>query len=167
MDWMLLSALAIAAFGTVGLLQKLNTALMDPTAILFWVIVGLCAGSLPLLAWSDATAARQAGPGLWLLGLASGASNALGSWLLFRALRRGAPASIAIPLTALYPLVTIALALAFLGEALNVRQWAGALLAIGGGALMSLERTADADAPEATRHDAEAARHEPGDVRRG
>jgi transporter family protein len=149
---MLLSLLAIAAFGTVGLLQKLNAALMDPTAILFWVIVGLCAGSLPLLGWTGAAPALHAGGGILLLGLASGASNALGSWLLFRALRRGAPAAIAIPLTALYPLVTIALALAFLGEQLSTRQWLGALLAIGGGALMSLERPAVAPAAGTAGH---------------
>lgn len=152
MGWTLLSLLAIAAFGAVGLLQKLNTALMGPSAILFWVIIGLCAGSLPLLAWLDASPMHGAGNLAIMLGLACGATNALGSWLLFRSLRHGAPASIAIPLTALYPLVTIALALSLLGESLTARQWAGALLAVAGGALMSLDRHAPPSGAGTTNH---------------
>ena len=59
--------------------------------------------------------------------------------LTIRALRNGAAASIVIPFTALYPLITVLLAFVFLGETLTLRQCFGAVLAIGGGALLSYE----------------------------
>jgi len=92
-------------------------------------------------AWVDQCA--MGGPalsgGIIAAGLLSGLSNALGSWCLFRALKNGAAASIVIPFTALYPLITVLLAFLFLGETLNLRQCLGAVLAIGGGALLSYE----------------------------
>ena len=74
-----------------------------------------------------------------LIGLLGGAANGLGSWALFEALERGAKASVAVPLTALYPLVTIVLARIFLAETLTFRQWVGIALAIAGGAMLSYE----------------------------
>ena len=68
-----------------------------------------------------------------LIGLLGGAANGLGSWALFEALERVAKASVAVPLTALYPLVTIVLARIFLAETLTLRQWAGIALAVAGG----------------------------------
>jgi transporter family protein len=58
---------------------------------------------------------------------------------LFVALERGGKASIVVPLVALYPLLTVLLALVFLGEQLGGRQWLGVLLAIVAGVLLSQE----------------------------
>jgi transporter family protein len=65
--------------------------------------------------------------------------NGLGSWFLFAALERGAKATVAIPLTALYPLVTVVLAVTFLGETLTPKQWGGLALAIVAAGLLSYE----------------------------
>ncbi|MFX8000797.1 EamA family transporter, partial [Acinetobacter baumannii] len=67
---------------------------------------------------------------LLILGVGAGATNAAGTWCLFRALERGAPAALAIPLTALYPLITVALAVIVLHEAVTAREVVGAVLAI-------------------------------------
>src|SRR3977135_2738011 len=139
MNWLALAAIAIVAWGAVGLLQKISSNLLDPTALVFWVIIGLVVGSMPLVAWIPADTPLALSGGIIVAGLLSGLTNALGSWCLFRALKNGAAASIVIPFTALYPLITVLLAFVFLGETLSLRQSLGAVLAIGGGALLSYE----------------------------
>ncbi len=138
-SWLALAGIAIMAWGAVGFLQKISATLLHPSVLLLWVIVGLLLGSVALLAWLPAVRPTMSAS-ILILGLACGLTNAVGSWCLFKALDRGAPASLAIPLTALYPLMTVALAVGFLHEATSPRQWAGIVLAILGGALLSFER---------------------------
>jgi transporter family protein len=141
MNWVMLAGVAIVCWGVVGLLQKLSSSLLHPSVLLFWVVLGLLLGSVPLLLLRSGSAAALSLP-ILALGLSCGMTNALGSWCLFRALERSAPAAIAIPFTALYPLVTILMSLFFLHESLGMQQVLGALLAVGGGALISIERPA-------------------------
>ena len=54
----------------------------------------------------------------------------MGNIAFFQALTNGQKASIVVPLTALYPAVTVLLALVFLGEKLNRYQWLGLAMAI-------------------------------------
>jgi transporter family protein len=75
-----------------------------------------------------------------LLGVIAGTINGLGTWFLFAAFEQGAKASLAIPLTALYPLVTLGLAFIFLSERLTLTEWVGVLLALSGGAMLSYEK---------------------------
>src|SRR5207245_7656872 len=82
-----------------------------------------------------------------LVGLIAGAVNGLGNWAVFACLEKGAKASVAIPLTALYPLCTVALATVFLKEHSTGLQWIGIALAVSGGAMLSYER-APAAAPK-------------------
>jgi len=49
---------------------------------------------------------------------------------------------VAVPLTALYPLLTVLLAISLLDEALTARQWLGVGLAVVAGSMLSYE-TAD------------------------
>jgi transporter family protein len=139
MNWVMLAGVAIVCWGVVGLLQKLSSSLLHPSALLFWVVLGLLLGSAPLLLFHSSSATALNLP-ILVLGLTCGITNALGAWCLFRALERGAPAALAIPFTALYPLITILMSLVFLHESLGMQQVLGALLAVGGGALLSIER---------------------------
>jgi transporter family protein len=140
-DWFYYACVATLCWGVVGLLQKLGTNRISSRSLLVWLIVGFVA-LLPLL-WRDAALTRMSWRVL-LIGLLGGAANGLGSWALFEALERGAKASVAVPLTALYPLVTIMLARIFLAETLTFRQWIGIALAVAGGAMLSYE-TNDAE----------------------
>ncbi|WP_373694141.1 EamA family transporter [Edaphobacter paludis] len=54
--------------------------------------------------------------------LLSGVLNALGAWALFAALKSGGKASIVVPVTALYPLVVIALVPFILKESITTFQ---------------------------------------------
>jgi len=71
--------------------------------------------------------------------IAGGALNGLGAWTTFRALESGGKASVVTSLVSLYPLLTIVLAVIFLGERLTVTQSTGAVLAIAAAILLSLE----------------------------
>jgi transporter family protein len=134
--WVFYACVATLCWGVVGLLQKLGTNRVSSRSLLVWLVVGFAA-MLPAL-WRDGDITGLSWRVL-LIGLLGGAANGLGSWALFEALERGAKASVAVPLTALYPLVTIVLARIFLAETLTFRQWAGIALAIAGGAMLSYE----------------------------
>jgi bacterial/archaeal transporter family protein len=135
-SWVLYACVAALCWGLVGLLQKLGTNRISSRSLLVWLIVGFAA-LLPLL-WRDGELNGLSWRVL-LIGALGGAANGFGSWALFEALERGAEASVAVPLTALYPLVTIVLARIFLAETLSFRQWIGIALAVAGGAMLSYE----------------------------
>ena len=114
----------------------MGTNRVSSRSLLVWLVVGFAVMLPPL--WNDGDITGLS----WrvsLIGLLGGAANGLGSWALFEALERGAKASVAVPLTALYPLVTIVLARIFLAETLTFRQWVGIALAVAGGAMLSYE----------------------------
>jgi transporter family protein len=130
------SLLAIVLWGTVGLLQKLGTNRISAPSLLVWVTVGFVI-LLPFFM-------RE--PNLWVMskrgvfiGTLAGVLNGMGAWFLFASLETGAKASVAVPLTALYPLVTVLLATVFLAETLTGLQWVGVLLALLSGAMLSYE----------------------------
>ena len=66
---------------------------------------------------------------------------------LFAAFERGAKASVAIPLAALYPLFTVVLAYLALRERLGVWEWIGVFCALCGGAMLSYETEPEIAAP--------------------
>ncbi len=135
-DWLSYSLLAIVLWGIVGLLQKLGTNRISAHSLLIWLTVGY----LVLMPWFLQTADPfTLGIREVILGVVAGTTNGMGSWFLFASLGLGAKASVAIPLTALYPLLTILLAVVFLAESLTSLQWVGILLALVGGAMLSYE----------------------------
>jgi bacterial/archaeal transporter family protein len=135
-SWMYYSFLVIILWGIVGLFQKLGTNRASPLSLVIWLTVGyglllpwlLPDSNLLGLTWGD-----------FLIGVLGGITNGLGVWALFASLETGAKASVAVPLTALNPVITIMLALAFLGERLTRLQWIGISLAILAGVLISCE----------------------------
>lgn len=135
-SWLILALLAAFLWGIVGILQKLGSTRLNAASLLIWVAAGYVA-ALPCF-WRGA-GLLSLSPRALLLGVAAGTVNGLGTWFLFAAFEKGAKASVAIPLTALYPLVTLGLAFFFLGERLTLLEWAGVLLALSGGALLSYE----------------------------
>lgn len=134
--WIYYAVIAIVLWGVVGLLQKLGTNRVSAHSLLVWLTVGF----VLMLPWFM----RQPGllsiaPRDIVVGVIAGFVNGLGSWFLFAALEVGAKASVAVPLTALYPLVTVIFATVFLAERLNPLQWLGVVLALIGGAMLSYE----------------------------
>jgi len=130
------SFLAIVLWGFVGLFQKLGTNRISTRPLLIWFTVGL----LLMLPWFMgggnlfSLGARED-----LIGILAGITNGMGAWFLFASLEAGAKASVAVPLTALYPLLTILFATVFLAETLTSLQWIGILLALASGVMLSYE----------------------------
>jgi transporter family protein len=143
--WLVYSLLVIVLWGIVGLLQKLGTNRISANSLLIWLMVGY----ILLLPWllsttrlSDLTL-RDA-----IIGTLAGITNGLGAWYLFASLESGAKASVAIPLTALNPLLTILLAMIFLSERLTALQWLGIMIALIAGAMISYETSETGNNPK-------------------
>ena len=134
--WVLYSTVVIVLWGTVGVLQKLGTNHISSSSLLIWLQVGY----LTLVPWlfHRSEYAHLSLPDL-MIGVSAGLVNGLGAWCLFDSLERGAKASIAVPLSALSPMLTALLAVMFLGERLKPLQWVGSILAIVAGAMLSYE----------------------------
>lgn len=137
--WIFYSCLVIVLWGIVGLFQKLATNRVGANSLMVWLSIGyvllvpilLLHGGMSGLNWRTV-----------VVGVLAGLTNGLGAWYLFASLEAGAKASIAVPLTALNPLLTVILALAFLGERLTLIQWGGITAAIIAGVMISYEKEA-------------------------
>jgi transporter family protein len=135
-DWLILCLAAMVLWGIVGLLQKVTTNRISADAVLIWDRIGYVV-ILPLLVIH--THLHNLGPKDIIIGTLDGITNSLGALFLYMSLASGAKASIAVPLTALYPLLTVLLAVALLGEKVSPLHWAGIILAVVAAILMSLE----------------------------
>jgi uncharacterized membrane protein len=136
MHWMVYAIVAIVLWGVNGLFMKLGTNRVSARSMVIWVTVGF----VVLLPWMwKLTTLTGLSRNVMIVGLIAGAVNGLGNWAVFACLEKGAKASVAIPLTALYPLCTVALATIFLKERPTALQWLGIALAVAAGAMLSYE----------------------------
>jgi uncharacterized membrane protein len=136
MHWMAYASFAIVLWGVCGLFMKLGTNCVSARSMVIWVTVGFVA-LLPFM-WTF-TSLSGLGVVVISVGMLAGLVNGLGNWAVFASLESGAKASVAIPLTALYPLFTVTLATFFLKERPTALQWFGIALALAGGAMLSYE----------------------------
>jgi transporter family protein len=134
--WLGYALIAMFLWGIVGLLQKLGTNAASARELIVWLMIGFLI-LVPFI-W-PAARMHDLGWRITAIGLAGGLVNGLGSWELFQCLKKGAKASVAIPLTALYPLLTAVLAIVFLKERLSATEWIGVALAIAAGGMLSYE----------------------------
>jgi len=136
--WMFYALVAVLLYGLTGLLQKMSTNHISASASVVWCTVGY----LMLLPYLLATSGPLKAKFVYLLvAFLVGVTSQLGTWFLFASLERGAKASVAVPLTALYPVLTIVFALIFLSERMTALQWLGIVLALNAGAMMSYEKS--------------------------
>ena len=136
MSWLAASLLTILLWGVVGLLQKVGSNHSTSNSLMLWTTAGYIL-LLPFLFFDSHLLSLSIRA--IVAGIACGFTNGLGAWSLYTALERGARASVAIPLTALNPLLTLILARVVLGERLTPTQTAGVALALVAGVLLSYE----------------------------
>ena len=134
--WLAYAVIAIVLWGIVGLLQKLGTNNASAAELMVWLMIGFVV-MVPFLFLK--TGITGLSVRTISIGVIGGLANGLGSWELFRCLEKGAKASVAIPLTALYPLLTAVLAILLLKERLTALEWIGVALALIAGGLLSYE----------------------------
>ena len=145
MHWMVYASVAIVLWGINGLFMKLGTNRVSARSMVIWVTTGFLL-LVPFL-WK-ATTLSGLSTTVIFVGLIAGTVNGLGNWAVFASLESGAKASVAIPLTALYPLFTVTLATFFLKERPTALQWFGIALALAGGAMLSYEPAVNATKKE-------------------
>ena len=125
--WFWFTVVTLISWGIVGVLQKLSTNYISAESSLIWLVVGF--GVLEPFFYPGAAVLHYSAWNLfWALG--SGALNALGAWALFIALKKGGKASIVSPITALYPLVVIAMVPFIIHEAISPLQIVGVISAL-------------------------------------
>jgi bacterial/archaeal transporter family protein len=136
--WFFYSLLTILAWGAWAVVSKIASGGVDAYTNQFYFSIGL----LPLVVlvgWRSGQGKRCRGNGkgvawAFLTGILGGAGNIA----FFHALIIGGKASIVVPTTALFPFVTVILAVALLHERINIRQKVGLVLALAAIYLLSL-----------------------------
>jgi transporter family protein len=127
MNWLGFSLLALGLWGVWGFLGKVASQHLPSQVVYLLTISGhlvvvgyLLVGGLGPVSWQP-----------WGIGAALGAgiAMAVGLLLFLEALAQG-PATVVVPLTALYPAVTVVLSRIFLQEALTLRHLIGLALVL-------------------------------------
>ena len=131
--WLSYCLLTIVFWGLWGVQSKLILEEISPLSnqVLFTPGLLLMVGLLWVrLRKNQSTVTGSLKLGIFFAFL-TGVCGGVGNIAFFKALSAGQQASIVVPLTALYPMVTVLLAMVFLGEKMNRYQWVGLGLAIG------------------------------------
>jgi drug/metabolite transporter (DMT)-like permease len=142
--WLALALLPILLWGVAALLQKLCTNDLSAELSTLGFLAALAIGSLALLATPGLTWRLSAAD--WGWGVALGLSLGLGNLTLLAAFASGGQAAIVSPLTAIYSVITVPLAVGLLGEKVGAQQWLAIALAVA--AVVALAWTPTAKASE-------------------
>jgi bacterial/archaeal transporter family protein len=136
--WLIWSLVTIVFWGTWGLVSKIASGGMDAYVNQLLYTAGL-APLLVFVAWTVSKQSRSETPAtgekraarrmgvFWAF--LTGILGGVGNLAFFQAMVEGGKASVVAPVTALFPMVTVLLALIFLRERLGWVQWAGLALA--------------------------------------
>ncbi|KPJ99180.1 MAG: hypothetical protein AMJ60_05890 [Desulfobacterales bacterium SG8_35] len=121
-SWFIWTILAMVTFGAWGFFPKLAVNYITPlSALIYQVIGGLLVGIVGLAVVNFKPETHPMG---MLYALLTGITGVLGTLFYYAAASRG-QISIVVSLTALYPLITILLAILFLHETLVLKQVIG------------------------------------------
>jgi drug/metabolite transporter (DMT)-like permease len=127
----------ITLWGLSGFLQKAATNQVSGEASALMYLGAF----LPMGAFY---AVREPWPGDlsaqgWMLVIALGFFLAFGNYAVLSAYARGGKASVAAPLVNLFPVVSIGIAVLFLGESIGGREWVGVAFALASVVALSME----------------------------
>lgn len=127
-NWLVYALAPIVLWGAAGFLQKLSTNHISGELSTLWFLAAFVPFGVFFLAQEPLPA--QISANTWLLVIAQGFFLALGNYAILVAFASQGKASIIAPLAALYPVVSVPIAIFFLGETIRVREGAGILLAL-------------------------------------
>ena len=136
-SWMWFAAIALVFWGVTGITQKLATNRISSALSFVWFAYAMIAISAVLAAlvpihWHLTAKIAAAA-------IVGGTLNGLGALTSFTALESGGKAAVVISLIALYPLITVILAVTILHEHITAAQAAGVAIAVVAAVLLSLE----------------------------
>lgn len=126
-SWLVPVLGAFVFWGLWGFLPKITTRTITPmSAMIFEAVGGMLVAIIALLSGGYRLELTRQGVFLALL---TGIFGILGAWTYLQAVSTG-KVSLVVSFTALYPIMSIILAVFFLGESLSVRQGAGIFFAL-------------------------------------
>jgi drug/metabolite transporter (DMT)-like permease len=130
--WLFYTLLAIVLWGVWGLVSKAATApgRMSDATVQVVSTLAVVPTTLLLLAsprWRQGRGKFSVGAAA---ALGTGLSASVGNLLMLRSMAQGGEASTVLPLTGMFPLVTILLAVLLLHERINMIQYAGIAIAM-------------------------------------
>lgn len=128
--WIVWTLLTLLSWGVWAILSKLIGGGISDAHVQAISTLGILPILVALFAVKDCAPTGNRRQGI-LLALGSGIISCLGNIAFYDVLNRGAKAAAVIPLTDLYPVVTVLLAVPLLNERLNRLQWAGIVLSLG------------------------------------
>jgi transporter family protein len=126
--WVAYVLAPVALWGVAALVMKLSTREATAEQATFWFLAAFAPLGLAIIAIEPVPWALPARD--WLVVALLGATYGVGNLALLAAYRHGGKASVVTPLSGLYPVVTIPLAIVFFGEHVGVREWSGIALAL-------------------------------------
>ena len=135
--WLVYALAPIALWGAAGFLQKLSTNHISGELSTIWFLAAFIPFGVLFLLQSPLPA--QITGQTWLLVIGQGFFLALGNLAVLVAFASQGKASIIAPLTALYPVVSVPIAIFFLGEKIGRREGIGIFLALASVATLSWE----------------------------
>ena len=127
-SWLLYALLPIGFWGVSGMLQKISTNDISGELSALWFQAAFIPISAALLIFQPL--AGPIAPKIWLLVIALGLFFSLGNFAILLAFANSGKASIIAPVAGLYPLVSVPIAILFLGETISGREMAGIALAL-------------------------------------
>ncbi len=126
--WLRYGLIPIGLWGVAGLMQKISTNHVSGEAATLWFLaafVPVAATILLTQPWPAHVTGRT-----WLLVLALGLFFSAGNYAILVAFASAGKASVITPLSGLYPVVSVPLAILFLGEKIGAREIAGIVTAL-------------------------------------
>jgi drug/metabolite transporter (DMT)-like permease len=142
--WLLLALVPLVLWGVTLLLQKLATRTLPGGVAAWWFLAAFVPVGVAILLAEPTKSVLSLRT--WAVVAALGFTLGLGNVTIMRALSSGGRASVVAPLSGLYPLVSVPLAVGLLGEKLDSVQLLGVVVALVAVWLLSQE-TGAADAP--------------------
>jgi drug/metabolite transporter (DMT)-like permease len=125
--WLVFAVFAAILWGLWGVVSKINSESSSPFMNHILFTLGMVI-TVPFVIKNTKKVAFNTKGFLW--GMVSGVFAVAGNLAIYFAFEQGAKAAVAIPVTGLYPLVTIILALFMFNEKVNWVQLVGVIIAI-------------------------------------
>lgn len=125
--WLIPAFLALIMWGVWGFLPKLSTKVMSPVSVLVFEALGVFLVGAGALFFVGSN--LEMVPKGMVLAVSTGIFGMLGALFYLIAIMRGKISTI-VTLTALYPLISIALAWMVLKEPITLKEGAGMVLAL-------------------------------------
>jgi transporter family protein len=137
--WLLFSLITIVLWGVWGFLGKLTEAIVPvhPLVVQALMTIGLLPAVLLAAMSPAARTGRNPRRGAWIAFL-TGLIACLANTATYKAFSDGGPASIVLPVAAVYPILTVLAAWGFLGEKINVVQVLGIAVGMAGVAILGV-----------------------------